>query len=68
MTQNYDTLNLGDLVTSDYLKNLGDINSKALEIMYKTKFRDDLTAQDMGVINTGATDASQVFELEAKHG
>ena len=67
MTQNFDTLEIGDLVSANYLKNIGDVNSRALEILYKTEYRSDLTAQDVGVKNDGVSDTSNVFEIKARY-
>lgn len=67
MAQNYDNINIGDLISADYIKNSGEINSKSLEIMYKTKLRTDLNPQSEGVKNDGIDDSSQVFEVEAKN-
>lgn len=64
----YDDLEIGDLVSANYLKNLGVITSKSLEVLYRAKYRSDLTAQDPSVKNTGIDDNSQVFELEARNG
>lgn len=68
MTQNYDTITVGDLVSANYLKNQGNITSDALEILYKTTLRNDLTPQDAGVKNDGLEDDSQVFEIGARNG
>lgn len=64
----YDDLKIGDLISAEYIKNVGGINSRALEVLYKTKYRSDLTPQDLNVKNTGISDSSQVFEVEAKNG
>lgn len=68
MVQNYDSLKIGDLVSAEYLKNEGQIYSRSLEVLYRAKYRSDLTAQDNGVRNNGIDDNSQVFEVEAKNG
>lgn len=68
MVQNYDNLKIGDLLSANYMKDMGEINSRALEVLYKAKYRSDLTPQDVGVRNTGVDDNSQVFEVEAKNG
>ena len=64
--QNYDGLNIGDLITADYVKEVGEANSLALDVIYRLVYRDDLSAQDMGVINNGVSDTSQVFEVKER--
>lgn len=63
----YDSINLYDLVTDKYLKNQGNVNSRALEILYLATLREDLTAQSPGVKNNGINDNSNVFELKPRN-
>ena len=63
----YDNLEIGQLLTANYLKNQGEIASNSFKVMYKTKYRDDKNAQDDGVINDGDIDNSQVFEIVGKN-
>ena len=67
MAQKYDDLEIGVLASAEYLKNLGNVNSRALEILYKTEYRPDLTPQSPNVRNTGVADTSNVFEVKARN-
>lgn len=62
MVDTYDGITIGDLVSELYL-NSGTITSDAINKAYDLKYRSDLTAQDSGVKNAGATDNSKVFEV-----
>ena len=62
----YDKVDVGSLVTSNYLKNTSNINSTSLFILYKAKYRPDLAPQDPNVINDGINDNSQVFEIQGR--
>lgn len=58
-----DNLKVGSLVSEKWLEKTSVIQSPSLGLLYNFVWRFDKTAQDEGVFNMGATDASNVYQL-----
>lgn len=62
MQDRFDGITIGDLVTEQFLNN-GTMNSSSFGITYNLLWRQDLTAQDINVKNSGLNDDSNVYQV-----
>lgn len=65
---NYDNLKIGTLASAEYLETIPGasiriIDHSSIGKEYSLKYRVDLSAQDEGVLNAGADDDSDVYEV-----